>query len=145
MPSSYSVVLCYSRHPESDTDPAKVFPVERQSPDLGVARYTLSQIIAGPTEGEQSTGYFSSVFLLGESNCGGDFSVAIESGTAVVRFCRPLLRANSLMEAQARSQIEATLKQFATIRDVVVLDHEGRCLFADSEQPLCLKGQSERR
>ena len=41
-------------------------------------------------------------------------------------------------DAQAQSEIEASLKQFPTIMKVVILDKEGNCLFDQSGLNNCL-------
>lgn len=147
--SGYPVQVYFSRHPESDSNPANVFPVSRVSPDLGVATYALRQLIAGPTASETAAQYYTPLTssLTGASNCGGaDFTIALnmrasvaETGTATVQFCRTTQLAGDLSGAYIRAEIEKTLLQFPTIHKVVILTHDGGCFDDFSGQNLCLK------
>jgi hypothetical protein len=147
--SGYSVQVFFSRHPDSDNDPSKVFPVKRTAPNLQVATYATTQLIAGPTASEQSQGYFTplSGALGGSSNCGGaDFTITLnmrgtkpEPGTATLRFCRTVSLAGDLTGAYISSEIDATLLQFATIKKVVILTVDGGCFDDLSGQNLCLQ------
>src|SRR5512146_3242003 len=96
--TGYKVDVYFSRHPDSDNRPAAVFAVHRTSPTLGVATYSISQLLAGPTTAEAGNGYFTPLqsALSGASSCGcADFTVTLEqnrdhpeTGTATLRFCR---------------------------------------------------------
>jgi len=136
-PRTYPVKVYFSRNPDSDDDPAKVFPVDRNSPDLGVARFGLEQLFKGPTEAEKAAGYFTEIKLEGVSNCGEDFTLNITSGISTLKLCRSLEIAGALAEARIEAQIRATLQQFESVEKVVLLNKEENCLFDASGQNLC--------
>lgn len=138
--SSYPVSVYFSRHPDSDNDPSKVFPVKRVSPTAGVGSFAVRQLLAGPTSSEKSNGYFTQVRLrAGTSNCGGpDFTLKVAQGVATLRFCREFDLVGILSDAQAESEMTTTIKQFPTVQKVVILNNRGDCLFNLSGQNLCL-------
>lgn len=133
-----------ARNPESYEDFAAAFPVVRaaaRGADEVLATAALESLIRGPTPEEVAAGYFSelSVMLYGDSDCGGqDFTLLIHDGVAVVHFCRHLLSSGVGQDARARSTIEATLSQFAQVRDIVLLGKGNGCLFDESGLDLCL-------
>ena len=131
----------FSRHPQSDDDPAQVFPVERVSPTAGVARFGVEQLLVGSTADEQGSGYYSewAGFELGADSTrdGDDFTVAIEAGTATVAFCRTVLLHGVLSDARALAELEATLTQWSTVGNVIVLNDGGHCMFDLSGLDLC--------
>jgi hypothetical protein len=136
------VQVFFSRRSTSDDDFTAVFPVARTAPDLGVARFALQSLIAGPTPDELRAGYFSDLggMLEGPSTCGGpDFTVAIQNGTATVQFCRLVSSAGVGQDARTGAQIEATLRQFPTVQRVRLLTSDGHCLFDQSGLDLCLR------
>ena len=131
----------FSRRPDSDAAFSAVFPVSRVAPDRAVATAALAALIAGPTPAERAAGYFSEFggALTGPSSCSGrDFGIALASGTATVRFCRTVTSGGVGQDARMRAQIEATLRQFPTIRAVRLLGRSGHCLFDASGQDRCL-------
>jgi hypothetical protein len=134
------VSVFFSKSPESDADFSLVLPVSRVSPTSGVARFALNQLIAGPSPDERAAGYFSELgsMLQGDSWCDGDFWLSLVDGVLTVQFCRVVASAGVGQDARARSQLEATLRQFSTIRDVRLLTREGDCLFDMSGRNLCL-------
>lgn len=138
-PVTYPVKVFFSKHPESDEDPTRTFPVNRISPDTGVATYAISQLIAGPTSDEAKAGYFSQVAVRDDaSTCNGrDFTLAIESGVATLQFCRTFEAIGTIADAQADQAIQATLKQFPTVTKVVVLGKDGHCQFDLSGEDRC--------
>ncbi len=147
-PSSYPVKVYFSRHPETDNNPAAVFPVNRTAPNLQVATYAIQQLIAGPTPSETAAHYFTPLpsALTGTSNCGGpDFQITLnmkgtapEPGTATLRFCRPTQLPGDLTGGVIRAEINATLLQFSSIHKVVILNSSGSCFDDLSGQNLCL-------
>lgn len=147
-PSGYPVRVYFSRHPDTDNNPAAVFPVNRTSPNLQVATYSIQQLIAGPTASEAAANYFTPLTssLTGSSNCGGpDFQITLnmkgttpETGTATLRFCRTTQLAGDLTGGIIRAEINATLTQFPTIHKVVILTSGGSCFDDLSGQNLCL-------
>ncbi|MGZ3667702.1 MAG: GerMN domain-containing protein [Ktedonobacterales bacterium] len=147
-PGGYLVKVYFSRHPDTDNNPAAVFPVDRTAPNLQVATYAIQQLIAGPTASETAAHYFTPLpsSLTGSSNCGGpDFQITLdmkgttpEAGTATLRFCRPTQLAGDLTGGIIKAEINATLKQFSTIHKVVILNSSGSCFDDLSGQNLCL-------
>lgn len=145
--SGYAVNVYFSRHPDSDNNPALVFPVHRTAPTLGVATYAIRQLIAGPTSGERSAGYYSPLggVLTGASSCGADFTIALnthanrpEHGTATLRFCRETQLPGELTGGYIKAEIERTLLQFPTIKKVIILSADGSCFDDLSGQNRCL-------
>ncbi len=145
----YKVRVYFSKNPDSYNDPSKVFPVTRYSPTLGVATYAIQQLIAGPTPSEAAAGYFSEIHgkFTGSSNCGGaDFKITLDHkgttpapGYATLQFCRTTSLPGDLSGAYITSEINATLKQFSNIKNVVILNAQGGCFDDLSGQNLCLK------
>lgn len=148
-PSGYPVKIYFSKHPDSDNDPTKVFAVGRISPTLGVATYAIQQLLAGPSSGEQSAGLYTplTASLSGASNCGGaDFTITLnkrgpksEQGTATVRFCRMTELAGDLTGGRIVAEINTTLLQFSNIKQVVILTQAGSCFNDFKGQNDCLK------
>lgn len=136
--SGYQVLVYFSKHPDSDNNVNAVFAVNRVSPDLGVARYSLQQLIAGPTASEQTQGFYTdlTVSLTGSSNCGGaDFQLypdhkgttVSSPGTMTVKFCKTTELAGDLTGARITAEIDKTLRQFSNIHAVVILNSTGHC------------------
>lgn len=140
-PTTYPVSVYFSKHPESDNDPSKTFTVQRASPDLSVAKFSITELLKGPTPDEQSKGYFTYVRLRDDtSNCGGaDFIVSIENGVATLQFCKTFDHIGSVSDGQAESNIKDTLKQFPTVQKIVILNKSGKCEFDLSGLNLCLQ------
>lgn len=138
-PGHYMVQVYFARHPESDTDPTAVFPVQRVSPTLGVGTFALTQLFAGPTADEQAQGYYSPFDgALGATNyCSDsskDFTLLLnqrgstpEQGTATVTLCRTVSIAGDLDGGRMKAMITSTLLQFPNIQQVVILNHDGQC------------------
>lgn len=145
----YHVYVYFSRKPDSQNDPTRVFPVDRYSPTLGVATYAIEQLIAGPTASEAAAGYFSEIhgLLSGSSNCGGaDFKITLDhkgptsaTGYATVQFCRTVNLPGDLAGAYISSEIAATLLQFPNNHHAVILNAQGGCFNDLSGQNLCLQ------
>lgn len=138
-PTTYPVKVFFSKHPESDDDPSKVYGLARIAPDLKVGTYAVSELLKGPTEAEQKLGYFRTARLRSsESNCAGkDFTLIVANGIATLRFCRLFDLIGTISDGQAESEIRATLNQFPTVQKVVILDRNGDCLFNLSGMNLC--------
>ncbi len=135
--SGYPVQVFFSKHPDSDTAPTKVFPVNRTSPTLGVATYAIAQLLAGPIATEKGRGYFTPLegALSGASSCGGaEFKVTLdwnrthaEAGVATLQFCRDVAGLGDTGAVLARNEINSTLKQFSNIHEVVITYKDGAC------------------
>lgn len=138
--TGFPVQIYFSKHPDSDTAPSKLFPVARTSSTLGVATYAMSQLIAGPTEAEKAQGYYTPLqgALSGASTCNGaDFTITLnsnrghaETGAATLQFCRDVSGFGDTGAAIVRNEISKTLTQFPTIQRVVIIYKNGAC-FAD--------------
>lgn len=140
-PQQYAVKVYFSKHPESDDDPSKVFPVDRTSPDSGVGKYAITQLLSGPTATEQHAGYFAMAKLRNDTNtCSSDFALTISSaGVATLQFCKTFDHIGSVSDGQAESELKATLMQFSTIKKVIILNKTGDCEFNLSGLNLCLQ------
>ena len=132
------VLVYFSKHPDSDNDVNAVFSVGRVSPDLGVAKFSLQQLIAGPLASEKAAGYYTDLTtsLSGSSNCGGaDFQLypdhkgttTAAPGTMTIKFCRSMQLAGDLTGARIIAQINKTMLQFSNIKHVVILTQDGGC------------------
>lgn len=144
----YAVVVYFSKHPISESDPSKVFAVSRTSPTLGVATYAIGQLLAGPTAAEASAGYYTpwQGALSGTSNCGGaDFTITLDHrgsvaapGVATLQFCRVTSIPGELAGARMTATAQTTLLQFSNIHKVVILNSTGACFDDLSGLNLCL-------
>ena len=96
----------------------KVFAVEREvAKTEAVARAALEQLLAGPSDAEKADGFFTSI------NPGVKIQkLTIENGVAKVDFDETLERAvgGSCRVAAIRAEITETLKQFPTVKSVVI-------------------------
>jgi len=154
--TGYPVKVFFSRFPESvSADFSTVYPVDRISPTIAVGTFALQLLIAGPTLTEQQAGYFTELntMLSGQSNCsaprpvgGPDFTLALDKkgtvtqiGTATLKFCRSTASPGIGADARVTAEINATLKQFSRIKNVVILTRDGHCFGDLSGQDFCLK------
>lgn len=96
----------------------KVFPVEREvSKTVAVAKAALEQLLEGPTETERNQQYLTSI------NSGVKIQkLIIENNIAKVDFDETLEKAvgGSCRVSAIRAQITETLKQFPTIKSVII-------------------------
>lgn len=151
--TGYLIKVYFSKDPESLQNFDAVFPVNRISPTIAVATFSIQLLIAGPTLDERSAGYFSDLnsILTGPSDCNGsnptgggpDFTITLnmkgstpEQGTATLQFCRTTQIPGEGAGIRIQAEIIATLTQFSNIKKVVILNVEGHC-FAD------LKGSND--
>ena len=136
--SGTPVLVYFSKHPDSDSDVNAVFSVGRVSPDLGVAKFSLQQLIAGPLASEKAAGFYTDLTtsLSGASNCGGaDFQLYPDHkgtttsapGTMTIKFCRSMQLAGDLTGARISAEINKTMLQFSNIKHVVILTKDGAC------------------
>jgi hypothetical protein len=103
-------------------DPAascdKVFPVSRRvAKTAAVAQAALTEVLAGPSDKEKEQGYFTNI------NPGVKIQkLTIKEGVARVDFDQTLAEAvgGSCRVSAIRAQITGTLKQFATVKDVII-------------------------
>ncbi|MEV4896943.1 hypothetical protein AB0K48_47090 [Nonomuraea sp. NPDC055795] len=123
--------------------PGKTVAVTRKAPDRGVARFSVEQLINGPTKAEKRRGLHSELGaqIRGRSDCGADFQLKIASGTATLRFCRTVYGLGVGGDARVLHTISKTLLQFKAVKKVVTLDKDGRCLFDQTDAGTsCLTG-----
>ncbi len=119
-PDPQMVIKAYFSNNQLDPEISciKVFPVERSIPATeAVARAALQELLKGPTAAEQAAGYYSSI------NSGVDLlDLAIEDGVAKADFSERMeyQMGGSCRVSAIRSQIAETLKQFPTVREVVI-------------------------
>lgn len=154
--TSYPIKVFFSKAPDSlQTNSSAVFFVNRTSPTIAVATFSIQLLIAGPTLSEQQAGYFSELntMLSGPSNCTGslpvggpDFAITLnkrgptpQTGTATIKFCRSILSGGIGADARVQAEITATLKQFSNIKEVVILTKDGHCFGDESGKDLCLR------
>ena len=153
--TTYPIKVYFSKYPQSERNLAATFPVNRTSPTTSVATFAIQLLIAGPTPQEYQAGYFAVVndLFSGQSTCkitpirtGPDFKLNLnykgsvpEKGTATLKFCRTTSSAGIGTDALAISEINATLKQFPTIKKVVILTKDGHCFGDESGLDRCLK------
>jgi hypothetical protein len=147
-PAGILVKVFFSKHPETDNNPVAVFPVNRVSPDTGVIKFAITQLIAGPTASEKASGYYTplTAALTGLSNCGGpDFQVARdvrgttpEVGTVTLRFCRTVSLAGDLTGGVIAAEITQIILQFPNNTKVVILTKDGGCFNDLSGRNNCL-------
>jgi hypothetical protein len=62
-----------------------------------------------------------------------------QQGTATLRFCRATNSPGIGADARILAEINATLKQFSSIKNVAVLTQAGNCFGDESGQNNCLK------
>ena len=153
--ASYPIKVFFSKFPESvSTDFSAVYAVDRTSPTIAVGTFSIQLLIAGPTLSERQTGYFSELnsILTAPSSCsapfptgGPDFKLTLnkrgskdEQGTATVQFCRATSSPGIGADARIQAEITATLKQFPSIKNVVILTVGGHCFGDESGKDSCL-------
>jgi hypothetical protein len=147
-PAGILVKVFFSKHPETDNNPVAVFPVNRVSPDTGVIKFAITQLIVGPTASEKASGYYTplTAALTGASTCGGpDFQVARdvrgttpEVGTVTLRFCRTVSLSGDLTGGVIAAEITQTILQFPNNTKVVILTKDGGCFNDLSGRNNCL-------
>jgi spore germination protein GerM len=104
--------------PNWDTECDNVFAVEREIPlTRSVALATMAELLKGPTDAEENNGYITNI------NPGVKVqSLTIENGVAKIDFDERLEYqvGGSCKTSAIIAQIKQTLKQFSTIKDVVI-------------------------
>lgn len=153
--AGYPIKVFFSKFPESvSTNFSAVYAVDRTSPTIAVGTFAIQLLIAGPTLSERQAGYFTELntMLSGPSNCsaplpvgGPDFTLTLdkkgtvtEKGTATVKFCRSITSPGIGADARVTAEMNATLKQFSSIKKVVILTEDGHCFGDASGKDLCL-------
>lgn len=101
----------------ADTCEASEYIIREIPRTQAVARAAINELLEGPTTAEEAQGFATSI------NEGTELqSISIENGIARVDFNETLDQnvGGSCMVLSIRSQIANTLKQFATVNDVVI-------------------------
>jgi hypothetical protein len=143
---SIRVKTLFSKHPASDTNPSKVFPVDRTAHSAAVTAFATQLLLAGPTAAEAIFGLFtpfagaSRSILSGPSKWGGpDFKSTLDQkgsapapGMATVQFCRTLTVTDLIADAQMQAELRTTLTQFGAIDKAVILTQDGHCFGDES-------------
>lgn len=134
------IKVFFPKNPKSEEDFTKVTPVFRQTnSNNNLSKFAIEQLIAGPTMMEKIQGLRGTIKLTGNSNCGSDFSLAINQQVARLQFCKTLISGGVGDVARTKSSINATLRQFSTVKSVVILDKNGNCWGDESGENLCLR------
>ena len=98
----------------------KVFPVEREIPKTeSTGSAALNELFKGPAQDEKNQGFFTSI----NDGVGlKSLAIGMESGTAWADFNEQLEYqvGGSCRVSAIRAQIEQTLKQFPTVKSVVI-------------------------
>ena len=114
------VVKAYFGNKDLDPEMScnKVFPVERKIPKTkATAKASISEMLKGTTEEETDNGYFTSIGPGVEIQ-----SLSIKNETAYIDFNKVLEEGvgGSCRISAIRAQITETLKQFPTVKNVVI-------------------------
>jgi hypothetical protein len=141
-PSTVKVNVYFSKSPDSDSNPVAVFPVSRTVSSGNALPAALEEVMKGPTTTEQAQGYYSALSgaLALISTCPGEFrdfdltydhrGPKAEAGTLTFQFCRRVDIRGDLDGPRIQTMIRQTALQFASIKQVVILNQNGDC-FAD--------------
>ncbi|MCL1463437.1 GerMN domain-containing protein [Argonema galeatum] len=133
------VKVFFPNYSRNTTDLGHVEPVLRTTQRRDLSRFAIEQLIVGPTSNETRMGFIKPIQFRGSSNCGSDFTLSISSGVARIKFCKIIPSAGIGDDARVTSSIKATLKQFSTVKSVIILTKEGDCLGDMSGENLCLR------
>ncbi|MBD1923825.1 GerMN domain-containing protein [Microcoleus sp. FACHB-831] len=128
------------KNPKNNQNPSYVEPVLRTTQRGDVLKYSIEQVIAGPTSNEIKQGFLKPIQLRGSSNCGSDFTVSLSGSVARLKFCKTVISGGIGSDARAKGSLESTLKQFSTVKSVVILTNTGDCLGDQSGENFCLRG-----
>lgn len=137
--ASQRLKVFFPKNPGQQKNLSYVEPVWRQTSNPGVAQFAIEQVITGPTNQEKKQGFLSPIRLQGASNCGKDFTLSISAGVARLKFCKQVISGGIGDDARATSSINATLKQFPTVRSVIILNRDGSCFGDMSGENRCLR------
>jgi hypothetical protein len=101
----------------SNTDCHRVFSLPRSIPQTqALATVAMNRLLAGPTSEERAQGYSTQIPAGTKLN-----RITIESGVARVDFSQEMATAAGACRVTAiRSQIERTLRQFSTVKNVAI-------------------------
>jgi hypothetical protein len=157
-PSGATVKVYFTRHPDSDNDPTKVFALTRTASATATtvhdqATYALEQMLAGPSQTERAQGYYNPFDgqIALQSYCSGpfrDFDLTLdhrgataETGAATLQFCRRVDIPGELAGPRMRAMVSSTLLQFPGITKVAILNYRGDCFDDLQGANACLNPQ----
>lgn len=157
-PSGATIKVYFSRHPDSDSNPTKVFALTRTAPTTAVSLHdkaanALEQMLAGPTTAERAQGYYNPFDgqIALQSYCSGafrDFDLTLdhrgataETGTATLQFCRRVDIPGELAGPRMSTMVSSTLLQFPGVTRVVILNYRGDCFDDLQGANACLNPQ----
>lgn len=123
------IVVYFSKSPESENDPNRVFPVQRNVDEQSPVDVAINALIAGPTSQEKADGFSGGLQLSGDSNCGSDYKLTVEGGTAKLQFCKHKENQGIAQQSRERAQLTNTLQQLTGAQSVQLLDRDGKCLY----------------
>ena len=135
------VKVFFPRNPKSNNNLSYVEPVIRTTRSQNLSQFAVEQLIAGPTRAERQKGWVPAIQLKGSSNCGSDFKLSMSKGVARLQLCRIMPSGGIGDDARATSSLTATLKQFANVKSVIILDKDGNCFGDMSGDNRCLSNQ----
>lgn len=109
--------------------------VTRETSRKDLAAFSIEEIIKGPTTSEQTSSNLKPTFgqnnfaqFVTASNCNGkDFTISIVEGDATLKFCRGTTLSGDSSGYVISQQVNATLKQFSTIKRVRILNVDKKC------------------
>jgi hypothetical protein len=157
--SGTTVKVYFTRHPDSDNLPTKVFALSRTSTATltttqAKATYALERMLAGPSQSERAQSYYSPFDgqLALQSVCPGEFrdfdltldhrGPTAEKGTATFQFCRRVDIPGDLDGPRMSAMVTSTLLQFSDIKKVVILNYQGNCFDDLQGANACLAGST---
>jgi len=117
-----------------------VVPVVRATSRDDVAEFAIKRLIQGPTDEERDQVDSLPIQLRGTSVCGDqNFTVDLEGNTAIVQFCRNVIRGGVGDDVRLEQAFQSTLEQFSSIDQVVLLNKFGNCLIDPRGDNACLE------
>lgn len=110
-----TVVVFFNKEGIQECD--RVFPIRREIKKTEqIGKKALEELLNGPTQEDQANGYLTNIPESVELN-----NLIIENGVATADFSEEMNNAAGSCQVQAiRAQIEQTLFQFRTVREVVI-------------------------
>lgn len=129
----------FSKNPDSTSNPTVVYAVERSLDSTATPELVVSQLIAGPTQDEKSSGFYGGIELTGASNCGNkDFKVALNGDSVTLQFCRDHVSGGPVQDAREQAQIVNSLKKLTGVTKVEILNQKNNCLFGANSLGVCV-------
>lgn len=128
------VLVHFARAKEGETT---VAPFQRPSDDPNDFLLAMEELVRGPEADELEEGYITELQFDQEDESVCDeqnFSIVAESGIFVVWLCRELVNeTREESRERAFNQVDATMRQFEMVDDVVILDKERDCFAPEDD------------